>query len=255
MADVAGLSYSSLVLSDPIILQLEFDLSLRTAPTPRDLIGQLYLLEVVYAESYSASRDRPLHGRAARPEAIGEWRHWLNRGGDWPLEPPPMPQVPAKRRLRIVQTELHSPWHLVAAIPPDAWKVTGGAVGGAIVVRLRLVASFVKGLEDLAGLPGGIRNAALDQQLREARTRGLIAEAELERLRREDALAEYQRENPRPLELRDAELQLPETPEVDEPERDLLPGIEMFEEPRRALDDSEGRQRRELGPEDENDKG
>jgi hypothetical protein len=212
------------VLGEPIHLHLVFDLEPNRHPyhpvEPRDLIAQLYLMEISYAESFWASRTSPRHSRqrkAEREAVVGEWRHWLNRGGDWPLVPPPMPAVPVRSRVRILQMDLGSPWRLLAEVPPEAWKVGGAGVGAAIATRLRLVTRFVDTLEVLAGTSGRLRNAALEQQLREAETRGLIAGAEQERLRQEDALDDYRRErdDDRRLRLEAGELDLPETPEVE----------------------------------------
>jgi hypothetical protein len=159
-----------------------------------------------------------------------------------------MPAVTAKARLQIIETEMHSPWHILAAIPPDAWKATGGTVGLAIVTRLRLVTRFVGALEDLAGLPGRVRNAALEQQLRSAQTHGLLAEAELNRLVREDAVADYEAARRRRLDLLAGDLNLPDTPEIDEPELIPRDAAEFDRREMRQLDlDAREEEPKELG--------
>lgn len=209
------------MLGDPVELALVFELGSHrdhhAAPEPRDFIEQLYLLEIAYAESFWASRPRRDRGEPDSHEVVGEWRHWLTRGGSWPLVGPPMPAVPARSRLRIERMEFASPWSLLAEIPPDAWKVGGATVSLTIATRLRLIARFVRALEELASLPGRISNAALEQQLRHAQIKGLIAKAELDRLAHEDALENYRRERGGgSLRVDRADLELPPTPEVDE---------------------------------------
>jgi hypothetical protein len=179
------------MLTDAVILDLVLGWERPGRPSPRDFIGVLYELEVAYAEALWESTP-PGERRLTpdRSDDAGEWRHWLTRGGRWPIVPPPMPDIKPDRRLQIPAFEMHSPWHLIGEIPPAAWAAGSAFVTVTVTKRLQIVAGFVRALEELSGARGRIRNEELEQQLREAVLRGDIAEAEARRFRLEDELEE-----------------------------------------------------------------